>query len=143
RLYNRALSSTEVTQLYISTRPAGDVTPPQLSAISAVTIGGSAATIVWTTDEPADSQVEYGFTTAYGSSTTVNPSLVTSHSQPLSDLAPSTLYHYRVKSKDAVGNLATSADFTFTTLAAGVDASLLAYLKMDEGTGTTTADASR
>src|SRR5206468_4855016 len=55
-------------------------------------------------------------TTSYGSSTTLNPSLVTSHSQALSGLASSTLYHYRVKSKDAAANLATSADFTFTTL---------------------------
>jgi hypothetical protein len=65
------------------------------------------------------------------------------HSEVLSGLASSTLYHYRVKSKDAAGNLATSADFTFTTLAAGAgDPSLIAYLKLDEGTGTTTADSS-
>src|SRR5207245_9082766 len=55
-------------------------------------------------------------TTAYGSSTTLNPALVTAHSQALSGLASSTLYHYRVKSNDAAANLATSADFTFTTL---------------------------
>src|SRR5262249_33228852 len=29
-----------------------------------------------------------------------------------------TVYHYRVKSRDAAGNLATSGDFTFTTQAA-------------------------
>ena len=43
--------------------------------------------------------------------------MVTSHSQALSGLTANTLYHYRVKSKDAAGNLATSADFTFTTRA--------------------------
>src|SRR5205814_10061232 len=42
--------------------------------------------------------------------------LVLSHSQALSGLTPATLYHYRVKSKDAAGNLATSGDFTLTTL---------------------------
>src|SRR5205823_1419828 len=31
-------------------------------------------------------------------------------------LAGATVYHYRVKSRDATGNLATSGDFTFTTL---------------------------
>jgi hypothetical protein len=36
----------------------------------------------------------------------------------LNGLSGSTLYHYRVKSKDATGNLATSGDFTFTTAAA-------------------------
>src|SRR5207247_527412 len=33
-----------------------------------------------------------------------------------SGLSMATLYDYRVKSRDAAGNLATSADFTFTTL---------------------------
>ena len=41
--------------------------------------------------------------------------MVTSHSASLSGLAANTLYHYRVKSRDAAGNLATSGDFTFTT----------------------------
>ena len=59
---------------------------------------------------------QWGLTTSYGSSTTLNTSLVLSHSQALSGLASATLYHYRVKSKDAAANLATSADFTFTTL---------------------------
>src|SRR2546427_440736 len=114
RIYNRAFSATEITQLYTSTAPPGDTTPPQLSAISAASIGSSAATTVWTTDEPADSQVEYGLTTAYGSSTTLNPAAVTSHSQALSGLASSTLYHYRVKSDDAGSSLASAAVFAPT-----------------------------
>ena len=44
---------------------------------------------------------------------------MTSHSASLSGLAANTLYHYRVKSRDAAGNLATSGDFTFTTPASG------------------------
>src|SRR5207249_8319966 len=59
----------------------------------------------------------YGLTTAYGSATVLNVSLITAHSQALSSLAAGTLYHYRVKSRDAVGNLAISGDVTFTTLA--------------------------
>src|SRR5207245_3194294 len=77
----------------------------------------SAATISWTTDEASDSQVEYGLTPAYGSATVLNASLVTAHSQAVSGLSASTLYHYRVKSRDAVGNLAVSGDVTVTTLA--------------------------
>ena len=83
----------------------------------ATSVAATTATILWTTNEPADSQVEYGTTTAYGSSTALDTTKVTSHSVALSGLSPNTLYHYRVKSKDASGNLATSADFTFTTLA--------------------------
>ncbi|HEY3303141.1 MAG TPA: Ig-like domain-containing protein [Candidatus Binatia bacterium] len=97
--------------------PPTDTTPPVISAVLAPLITSSGATITWTTDEASDSQVEYGATTAYGSVTTLNGSMVTSHSQNLSGLAANTLYHYRVKSRDAAGNLATSTDKTFTTLA--------------------------
>ncbi|HEV8638235.1 MAG TPA: DUF4082 domain-containing protein, partial [Chloroflexota bacterium] len=99
------------------TTTAADTTPPVISAVQATGIGTTGATIFWTTDEASDSQVEYGTTTAYGSTTALAPALVTSHSQGLSGLTASTLYHYRVKSKDAAGNLATSADATFTTTA--------------------------
>src|SRR5207249_5335859 len=70
-----------------------------------------------TTGSAADSQVEYGVTTAYGKVTVLTSGLVTSHSIGLSGLSASTMYHYRVKSRDAAGNLATSADVTFTTAA--------------------------
>src|SRR5579885_1777341 len=39
----------------------------------------------------------------------------TSHSVTLSGLTPGTMYHYQALSKDAQGNLGSSADFTFTT----------------------------
>ena len=95
---------------------SADVTPPVISSISADNITGSSATIIWTTNEPATSQVEYGTTTAYGSSTTKSPTLIPGHSQTISGLQPSTTYHYRVKSADAAGNLAVSEDNVFTTM---------------------------
>ncbi|HEV8703091.1 MAG TPA: fibronectin type III domain-containing protein [Candidatus Polarisedimenticolia bacterium] len=79
-------------------------------------LSGSGELVRWTTDEPGDSQVEYGTTTAYGSTTTLDASLVTTHSQILAGLAPLTLYHCRVRSRDAAGNLAISPDFIFKTL---------------------------
>src|SRR6185295_2507417 len=57
-----------------------------------------------------------------GSATTLDVTLVTAHSQGLSGLVPATLYHYRVKSRDAAGNLAVSGDFTLTTAAPPVQA---------------------
>src|SRR5206468_1684719 len=93
-----------------------DGVAPVISAVSASGITASGAPITCTTNETADSQVEYGLTTSYGSSTTLNPSLVLSHPTRRSSDLSSTLYHYRVKSQDAAANLATSADFTFTTL---------------------------
>ena len=111
RIYNRALSQAEI-QTDMNTAvggiPVPDTTPPTISSVSASSITQNSATITWTTNENADTQVEYGLTTAYGSQTTLDLSLVTSHSVSLSGLLASTLYHYRVKSKDASNNLATS-----------------------------------
>jgi plastocyanin/regulation of enolase protein 1 (concanavalin A-like superfamily) len=92
-----------------------DITPPTISNISVPTLIAHDATITWTTNEPSSSQVEYGTTTSYGSSSQNDLTLITVHSISLSNLNPTTLYHYRVKSQDAKGNLATSADATFTT----------------------------
>lgn len=94
-----------------------DNTPPVHSAIASTSVTGRSATITWTTDEPSDSQVEYGATSAYGSATTLNPTLVTNHSVALRGLTTKTTYHFRVLSKDLAGNLAVSADQTFSTSA--------------------------
>jgi len=94
-----------------------DNAPPLLSSVASTNLSSSAATITWTTDEASDSQVEYGLTSAYGQVSALASALVTSHSVGLSGLSASTVYHYRVKSRDAAGNLATSADVTFTTAA--------------------------
>src|SRR3989449_147519 len=93
-----------------------DNTPPLISTVSASSISSSAGTITWVTNEASDSQVDYGLTTAYGSSTPLNASLLAAHAMTLTGLLATTTYHYRVKSRDAAGNLATSADFTLTTL---------------------------
>ena len=97
--------------------PTPEMTPPVISEVSSSGVTASAAAISWTTNEASDTQVEYGTTTSYGSSSALNTSMVTSHSASLGGLSVSTLYHYRVKSRDAAGNLATSADSTFTTSA--------------------------
>jgi lysophospholipase L1-like esterase len=88
---------------------------PVISAVAATNFTSSGATITWVTDKNSDSQLEYGTTTAYGSSTPLDPNLVTSHLQALTGLTPRTIYHYRVKSQDAGGHLGTSGDFTLAT----------------------------
>jgi len=85
------------------------------TSIAANNLTMNSAKILWNSDEPADSQVEYGLTTNYGVSTPLDLTMATAHAITLSNLTANTLYHYRVKSKDAAGNLATSNDFTFTT----------------------------
>jgi hypothetical protein len=93
----------------------GDTTAPVISNTAASGVSSSGATIAWTTNEASDSQVEYGPTTAYGSSTSRDPALVTAHAVTLTGLSQATLYHVRVHSRDAAGNQATSPDFAFTT----------------------------
>lgn len=92
----------------------GDTTPPTISAVSA-TVNGTGAVITWVTNEPADSQVEYGTSGKYGLSTILESAAVTSHSQTLSGLAVNATIHYRVRSRDAAGNLAVSPDYTLST----------------------------
>jgi hypothetical protein len=89
--------------------------PPQISGVTVTGIGSNTATINWSTNKPADSFVEFGFTPSYGRVTGFY-SLTSSHSVSLpQDLIPDTTYHFRVRSTDSDGNLSTSEDFTFTT----------------------------
>jgi hypothetical protein len=118
-----------------------DTAAPVISAVAVSGISATGATIAWTTNELSDSRVDYGPTTAYGASVGLTTSLVMSHVQPLSGLLANTLYHYRVQSRDAAGNLATSADFTFTTTPL-MTAGLVAHWPLDATSGTTAADAS-
>jgi len=94
-----------------------DATAPVISVVNSSDITKTGVTITWTTDEAADSQVEYGLTEEYGSTTTLDASAVTSHSVVLTGLKAGKTYHYRVISKDADNNQAVSADGTFKTTA--------------------------
>lgn len=89
--------------------------PPAIGGVSASVESSSAAVISWTTDQPADAEVDYGPAEAYANSAFLNRPPATSHAVPLSGLAPGSLYHYRVKSRNAAGLLSASGDFTFVT----------------------------
>ncbi len=94
---------------------SGDTTPPVISSVSVSNVTGGSATISWATSEAADSRVEYGTSTSYGNAVVVSSPMSANHQINLIGLSASTLYHYRVISKDASGNQAQSGDFTFTT----------------------------
>jgi len=98
-----------------TTTDAADTISPLISNISVSNITETSVTISWTTNESSDTQVEYGPSTSYGSLTSLDTTLATSHSQVISSLSASTIYHYRAISKDASGNRAVSPNFTFTT----------------------------
>ncbi|MCA9732227.1 VCBS repeat-containing protein [candidate division KSB1 bacterium] len=95
-----------------------DLQPPVISAVAAVSITAHSAQIQWQTDEPADSRVEYGASDTLGISTSLPASYATSHTVTLTELSDSTVYFYKVISKDEAGNDTASVVFTFTTLLA-------------------------
>jgi glucose/arabinose dehydrogenase/PKD repeat protein len=76
--------------------------------------GPGRVTITWRTDIAADSQVQYGPTTAYGSTTPLDRDLDTSHSVTITGLARKAQYFFQVLSRDASGNL-SSATGSFRT----------------------------
>ena len=81
---------SNVTQRPGSGTTVIDPSPPAESCvvIPASNVASTSARITWTTNEPANGQVEYGPTTSYGGTTGLDSTLLTSHSQDLSGLSP-------------------------------------------------------
>jgi hypothetical protein len=109
---------------------ADDTTAPTISGVAANNLTQTTARIVWTTSEPADSQVFYRKTgdTTY-QQTSVDAALVTSHAVSLTGLLPETAYQFHVRSADAADNATTSPDAGFTTPAATTPSSVQAELE--------------
>jgi chitodextrinase/sulfur relay (sulfurtransferase) DsrF/TusC family protein len=111
-------SSAQTSPVPVSTPSDVDTDPPTLSAATVSSITTTGAVISWTTDENADTQVEYGLTNAYGLSSPLVTTLTSAHTVSLNSLTADTGYHFRIRSKDAANNIAVSGDYTFTTLSA-------------------------
>ncbi|MCK9344621.1 MAG: fibronectin type III domain-containing protein [Candidatus Pacebacteria bacterium] len=97
-----------------------DTTPPAITNVASSGVGTNSATITWNTSgEVSTSQVQYNTTGTFGACagdcTTINLTLVNSHSVGLSNINSGTTYYYRVRSRDAAGNESISANSTFTT----------------------------
>jgi chitodextrinase len=92
-----------------------DTTAPLISQVMASDVSDSGATISWSTDEPADSRVEFGLAPGSYDWSVEDSLLVHSHSLELIGLTPDTQYHYRVRSQDAWDNPSASQERTFVT----------------------------
>ncbi len=103
--------------IYSFTTEPPDLTPPVISDVNVVSTDVD-ATITWTTNEPANSRVEYGLTTGYEKPAVSATPLVTQHSLQLSGLQSQSTYHFRLLSRDFNNNLGTTGDLTFQTKAA-------------------------
>ena len=93
---------------------AGDRKPPAISAVNLDSLGATAVTVAWTTDESATSRLDCGTSTTYGLIAS-DSALVLGHSLGLSGLAPNTLYHCQVSSDDSGARTGRSGDFAFRT----------------------------
>ncbi|MFH1232171.1 MAG: hypothetical protein V1709_11825, partial [Planctomycetota bacterium] len=100
----------------VTTPKLPDTTPPVISGVTASGITQSLATIRWTTDEPATSQVRYGLDATCSSIMPEDPALVTSHSVDIAGLSSNTAYHYRAISKDRFNNTSQSIENILNTL---------------------------
>jgi hypothetical protein len=95
-----------------------DTQPPKIYDVRVPIQTSKLLVISWLTDEPADGQIEYGTQQGvYSSSTEISPYLSTFHALTLSGLSPQTTYYFRIKSKDAMNNLAVSQEYTASTTA--------------------------
>lgn len=104
--YFRVVSTTPL--------PPPDTTPPAISDATA-SPGAVAATVTWTTDEPATSQVAFGPSPAYENGSVASSNRTLTHRALLRGLTCGTVYHFQIRSRDEAGNDASSPDANFTT----------------------------
>jgi hypothetical protein len=119
---------TPATTYYYKAKAVGDAGPvygeemrfttvdnvvPVISLLGCETTA-TVATVTWTTNEPTTSQIDFGLTEDYGSTTGQSADLVASHSVCLIELSANRTYHYQIICKDASGNRAVTEDHTFT-----------------------------
>ena len=110
------------------TTVASNVANPLIAGVAASNVTSTTAVINWTTDQPANAQVNYGTTSSYGTTTTRTTALVTGQAVALTGLTPSTTYNYRVISANSSGGSTTSANYTFTTPSASATPPAVAYV---------------
>ncbi len=103
-----------------------DTTAPAISH-TATTPASSNARAAWNTNEAASTQVVYGLTSAYSSSTPEidTGTRISSHETTLPNLISCATYHYAASSTDEAGNSNLGTDQTFTTQGCAGDASVI------------------
>lgn len=118
RLTLRVSDGNEVaergTTFHVIARP--DTTAPQITSITTSNITEASATVTWTTDEDATTQLELCDTNQSNCTlTTLDQTLSTSHQVDLTALDAGTTYTYRVRSTDNAGNAQVSNFSSFNT----------------------------
>lgn len=132
------VASSDVIVTAVVESSGGGGPPPAVAPIivnvRANNVAGTTADILWDTDIASSSSVDYGPTTAYGSTATAG-SDVFNHQVGLTGLTGGITYHYRVRSTGVGTPEGTSGDYTFTTL--DVTAPTISNVQATNVTGTT------
>ena len=95
--------------------PPADVTAPTITSITESDISETSVTVDINLDEGATLQLEYGLTTGYGSTTTLETRYLNFHRQTISGLTAGTLYYYRAIGQDESANAYTGSQQSVTT----------------------------
>lgn len=109
------VGATDIGAFEYSGAPA-DITAPVISGVAAE-VADSTATITWSTNEEASSQVKYDPGTSLTTRTPVYDSSVKTigHEVVISNLVACSKYYYAVISQDDAGNIATGDTGSFIT----------------------------
>jgi hypothetical protein len=114
----KAIADTKVKQdqaTETNIKLVKDETPPSISEATVVDITGATATVVWKTNEAADSVVKYGAASKKYKKSARDAAYAKSHRITLTGLANGTTYYLTIESLDGAENTATSKELTFTT----------------------------
>jgi hypothetical protein len=103
-----------------------DVTGPIISNATS-TASFDACTLTWTTNEISSSQLEYGLTNSYGSTTAEDMTMTIQHAITIPNLVQDGAYHFRPISKDASSNQTLGSDVSCTTLSEGTTTTITLY----------------
>jgi hypothetical protein len=100
----------------------GDAVAPTISGVSTSVTSGESVTITWDTDEIASSYIQHGIVSGTYTDMAGDPLINfdktlydTTHTVIVNGLIPGIKYYFTAISHDQAGNIATSAESTFTT----------------------------
>lgn len=96
------------TSATVSTNYTIDTAAPIISNVTTEVLYPAGLSIRWTTNEPTTSQVQYGPTNAYGSTSPLDSALVTEHIVDIHGLDTPSEYHFEIITTDAAGNTANT-----------------------------------
>ena len=128
---NEAISSNYT---FLTSVDPADSTAPTIANITTGEPTATQVTVTWTTNEVADSYLEYSASSTVYNLSFGSPSMTTTHSVTLSGLTPSLQYYFRVKSADPSGNIIRDNNsgngYTFATAGSDSDPPIISDIQI-------------